>query len=133
MLISIWTGNVGSSAISPWARYENHPPPPLGIFEDSDFWTPWYMTIRYLLVCTQNTGSSNICTPPPLILSGKFNLKGMLYIFFQLQVVIPRIKHEYCYKMLRKTKIKKKTNMGFNNTCNNPLHSKLPASYATCI
>ena len=30
------------------------PPPPLGIFEDSDFWTPCYMTIPYLLVCTQN-------------------------------------------------------------------------------
>ena len=36
--------------ISLWARYE--PPPPLGIFED--FWTPCYMTIHYLLVCTQN-------------------------------------------------------------------------------
>ena len=51
---------------SPWARYE--PPPPLRIFEDSDFWTPCYMTIQYLLVCTQNirgiknTVSSNICT-----------------------------------------------------------------------
>ena len=33
------------------------PPPPLGIFEDSDFWTPCYMTIQYLLVCTQNTGA----------------------------------------------------------------------------
>ena len=32
-------------------------PPPLGIFEDSDFWTPCYMTIQYLLVCTQNTGA----------------------------------------------------------------------------
>ena len=36
--------------------YENPPPPPLGIFEDSDFWTPCYMTIQYLLVCTQNIG-----------------------------------------------------------------------------
>ena len=25
-------------------------PPPLGIFEDSDFWTPCYMAIQYLLV-----------------------------------------------------------------------------------
>ena len=42
---------------SPWARYENPPPPPLGIFEDSDFWTPCYMNIQYLLVCTQNIGA----------------------------------------------------------------------------
>ena len=33
------------------------PPPPLGIFEDSDFWTPCYMTIQYLLVCPQNIGA----------------------------------------------------------------------------
>ena len=25
---------------SPWAKYENPPPPPLGIFKDSDFCTP---------------------------------------------------------------------------------------------
>ena len=43
--------------ISPWARYENLPPRPLDIFEDSDFWTPCYMTIQYLLVCTQNIGA----------------------------------------------------------------------------
>ena len=43
--------------------------PLLGIFEDSDLWTSCYMTIQYLLVCTQNigaqknTGSLNICDP----------------------------------------------------------------------
>ena len=36
------------------------PPPPLGIFEDSDFWTPCYMTIQYLLVCTQNIGAQKL-------------------------------------------------------------------------
>ena len=46
-------------AYRPWAKYEppTPPPSPLGIFEDSDFWTPCYMTIQYLLVCTQNIGA----------------------------------------------------------------------------
>ena len=42
-----------------WIACKVHGPdmktlPPLWIFEDSDFWTPCYMTIQYLLVCTQN-------------------------------------------------------------------------------
>ena len=32
-------------------------PPPLWIFEESDFWTPYYMTIQYMFVCTQNGGA----------------------------------------------------------------------------
>ena len=32
-------------------------PPPLGILEDSDFWTHCYVAIQYLLVCTQNIGA----------------------------------------------------------------------------
>ena len=40
---------------SPWARYD--PPPPLGIFEDSDFGAPCYMTIQNLLGRTQNIGA----------------------------------------------------------------------------
>ena len=57
----------------------------------------YYMSVQYLLVCTQNigawenTGSSNLRTPW-IIISGKFNFrKGMLYIF-NLHVFIPMIK-----------------------------------------
>ena len=38
-------------------------PPPLEIFEDSDSWTPCYMTIQYLFVCAQNIGAYKN-TPP---------------------------------------------------------------------
>ena len=68
------------------------------IFKNDNFKTAYSISIKYLLVWTQNiaigknTGSSNICTP--WILSGKYNLlKGMWYIFFQLQVFILIIEH----------------------------------------
>ena len=67
------------------------------IFENDNFKTAYSISIQYLLVCNhniatgKNTGSSNICTP--LNFDGKYNLlKGMLYLFFQLEVFIIIIK-----------------------------------------
>ena len=75
-------------AISIWKPEMKNIPYPLtmaGISKDNNFWTHYYLSIKYLLVCTQNIGagknigSSNICTP--WILSGKFNfLKDMNFI-----------------------------------------------------
>ena len=55
-----------------------------GISKDNNLYTPYYLSLKYLLVCTQNIGvvknigSSNICTP--WILSGKF-LRHVVIVF----------------------------------------------------
>ena len=68
------------------------------IFENNNFQTAYSISIKYLLVCTQNIATGKILGHqtyvPPWILSGKYNLlKGMLNIFFQLQVFILINKH----------------------------------------